>query len=61
MSSHSIFGAFDCTLDALLEDDYFFFQEESTAEKSLFPVFGNTLNKRKPHNKRYEWEVIADD
>lgn len=61
MSNHSIFGAFDCTLDALLEDDYFFFQEESTAKKSIHPAFGENPNKRKPHNKRYEWEVIEDD
>lgn len=61
MSSHSIFGAFDCTLDTLLEDDYFFFQEENAAEKSLHPIFGNNPNKRKRPNERYEWECVADD
>lgn len=61
MSNHEMFGAWECTLDSLMDENYSYLQEDYIAEESLFPVFGNTPNKRKPHNRRYEWEVMADD
>ena len=56
MSSREVLGSFDCTLDTLLDGDYAYLQDNYMAEESLYPVFGTNSNKRKPHNKRYEWE-----
>jgi len=56
MSSHSMPDAFTCSLDALMDENYSYFQDDYIAEESLFPIFGTNPNKRKPKNKPYEWE-----
>ena len=56
MSSHSMPYAFTCSLEALTDENYSYFQDDYIAEESLFPIFGNNPNKRKPKNKPYEWE-----
>jgi len=48
--------AFTCSLDALMDENYSYFQDDYIAEESLFPIFGTNPNKRKPKNKPYEWE-----
>ena len=45
----------------LLDEDYAYLQEKYIAEESLRPVFGDSLNKRKPHNGKYEWENLNAD
>lgn len=61
MSSHEIFGTFACSLAPLLDEDYAYLQEKYIAEESLRPVFGDSPNKRKPHNGKYEWENFNAD
>ena len=56
MSSHSALGAYDCSLDVLLDENYSYYQEDYIAEESLHPVFGENPNKRKPRSKPDEWE-----
>lgn len=40
MSSHSMPDAFTCSLDALMDENYSYFQDDYIAEESLFPIFG---------------------
>ena len=56
MSSREVIRNYDCSLDALMDGEYTYLQETYIIVERLYPVFGNNPNKRKPHNKRYEWE-----